>query len=226
MSNWEESKHPRDTEGKFTDKGQGTPAERKRLEEMSDHIKTNKNKANINFREIEKTIYKNRIRLEKEVNAVLDGNYKDSHITILEETPKVLQNLGVPNKPILMTSRHAYLAINKEGKYTGENEHYHDLGKDTFLLIPGLLQSPMMVLQNKKSKDDIITLLNWYDKEKNILICPIRVQGTGKYNELIIEGNIIKSVYGKRNIANYINKNFSSDDILFAGNKKIRDLHE
>lgn len=34
MSNWEESKHPRDAEGKFTDKGQGTPAERKRLEEL------------------------------------------------------------------------------------------------------------------------------------------------------------------------------------------------
>lgn len=34
MSNWEESKHPRDAEGKFTDKGQGTPAERKRLVEM------------------------------------------------------------------------------------------------------------------------------------------------------------------------------------------------
>lgn len=34
MNNWEESKHPRDAEGKFTDKGQGTPAERKRLEEL------------------------------------------------------------------------------------------------------------------------------------------------------------------------------------------------
>ena len=38
MSNWEESKHPRDAEGKFTDKGQGTPAERKRLEEMGIQI--------------------------------------------------------------------------------------------------------------------------------------------------------------------------------------------
>lgn len=34
MAKWEESKHPRDDDGKFTDKGQGTPAERKRLEEM------------------------------------------------------------------------------------------------------------------------------------------------------------------------------------------------
>lgn len=225
MSNWEESKHPRDSEGKFTDKGQGTPAERKRLEEMGDHTKTN-NKANINFREIEKTIYKNKIRLEKDVDAVLDGNYKDSHITILEETPKVLQNVGVPNKPILMTSKHAYLAINKEGKYTGENDHYHDLGKDTFLLIPGLLQSPMMVLQSNKIKDEVITILNWYDKDKNILIVPIKLNGKGNKNYIEIEANIAKSVYGRKNFENYINKNFTQNDILFAGNKKIRDLNQ
>lgn len=225
MSNWEESKHPRDAEGKFTDKEQGTPAERKRLEEMGDHTKTNNNKANINFREIEKTIHKNKIRLEKDVDAVLDGNYKDSHITILEETPKVLQNVGVPNKPILMTSKHAYLAINKEGKYTGENDHYHDLGKDTFLLIPGLLQSPMMVLQNKSNKDELVAVLNWQDKEKNILIVPLKLNGKGNKNFIRIDANIAKSVYGRTNFINYINKNFNQSDILLVNNKKIRDLN-
>ena len=67
--------------------------------------------------------------------------------------------------------------------------------------------------------------MNWYDKEKNILICPIRIGGYGKFNEITIQGNIAKSVYGKKNISNYINKNFNMNDILFAGNKKIRDLH-
>ena len=222
--NWEESKHPRDSDGKFTDKGGGTPAERKRLEEIAEHTKMN-NDLNINFREVEKIIYKNRMRLEKEVDALLEGNYKNSHITILEETPKVLQNIGVPNKPILMTSKHAYLAINSEGKYHSDNDHYHDLGKDIFLLIPGLLQSPMMVLQSKKNKDEIISILNWYDKQQNILIVPIKINGKGNKNYIEIEANIVKSVYGKNNLSNYVNKNFTPNDILFAGNKKIRDLN-
>lgn len=34
MAKWEENKHPRDDDGKFTDKGQGTPAERKRLRDL------------------------------------------------------------------------------------------------------------------------------------------------------------------------------------------------
>lgn len=222
--NWEESKHPRDSDGKFTDKGGGTPAERKRLEEIDEHSKT-RNNTNINFREVEKTIYKNRVRLEKEVDAVLNGTYKDSHVTILEETPKVLQNIGVPNKPILMTSKHAYLAINKEGKYTGDNDHYHDLGKDVFMLLPGLLQSPVMLLQNSKDKDELVAVLNWFDKNKNTLIVPLKLNGKGNKNFIRIEANIAKSVYGRNNFVNYISNNFSQNDILYAGHKKIRDLN-
>lgn len=222
--NWEESKHPRDNDGKFTDKGSGTPAERKRLEEIDEHSKT-RNNTNINFREVEKTIYKNRVRLEKEVDAVLNGTYKDSHVTILEETPKVLQNIGVPNKPILMTSKHAYLAINKEGKYTGDNDHYHDLGKDVFMLLPGLLQSPVMLLQNSKDKDELVAILNWFDKNKNTLIVPLKLNGKGNKNFIRIEANIAKSVYGRNNFVNYINNNFSQNDILYAGHKKIRGLN-
>ena len=222
--NWEESKHPRDSDGKFTDKGGGTPAERKRLEEIDEHSKT-RNNTNIDFREVEKTIYKNRVRLEKEVDAVLNGIYKDSHVTILEETPKVLQNIGVPNKPILMTSKHAYLAINKEGKYTGDNDHYHDLGKDVFMLLPGLLQSPVMLLQNSKDKDELVAVLNWFDKNKNTLIVPLKLNGKGNKNFIRIEANIAKSVYGRNNFVNYINNNFSQNDILYAGHKKIRDLN-
>lgn len=162
---------------------------------------------------------------EEQVNAVLDGTYKNSHITMCKETPKILQEIGIPNKPILMTAKHAYLAINKEGKYKNDNDHYHNLGKDLFIVIPKLLESPALVLQSNKNKKDIVAVLNWYDKEKNILICPIRVEGTGRYNEITIEGNIMKSVYGKQNIESYINKNFNQQDILIVGNKKIRELH-
>ncbi len=164
-------------------------------------------------------------RLSKQVDSVLDGTYKDYHVTILDETPKIMQEVGIPNKPLLMTTKHAYLAINKEGKYTG-NEYYHDLGKDVFLLIPGLLQSPTMVLQNNKKKDEILAILNWYDKNKNILIVPIKLNGRGNKDYIEIEANIAKSVYGKKNIENYINKNYTQNDILLFGNKKIRDLNQ
>lgn len=224
MAQWEENKHPRDDDGKFTSGG-GTPAENKKLEEMGISSKGD-TKSSLSAEEQRlKEMGIDTNELETQVDKVLNGTYKDSHITLCENTPKILQDIGVPNKPLLMTAKHVYLAINKEGKYNAEKDHYHDLGKETFQMIPKLLQSPEMVLQSNKNKDDIVVVLNWYDKDKNILICPIRVGGTGRYNEVTIEGNIVKSVYGKQNFDNYINKNFSQKDILYAGNKKIRGLH-
>lgn len=161
---------------------------------------------------------------EQQVDEVLDGKFKGSHITMCEETPKILQDIGIPNKPILMTAKHAYLAINKEGKYIGKDDHYHDLGKEIFMLIPKLLQSPMVVFESNKNPNDIVTVLNWYDNNKNILICPLRINGFGRYNEIVVEGNIAKSVYGKENIERYLENNLTMDNVLYIGNKKIREL--
>mgnify|MGYP005793675537 CR=1 FL=1 len=71
MNSWEESKHPRDADGKFTDKGQGTPAERKRLEEMG--ILSNK-----------KVSFEEELKHEEVENSRVLKNPKE----ILEKKPK------------------------------------------------------------------------------------------------------------------------------------------
>lgn len=165
------------------------------------------------------------LSFEEQVDCVLKGTYKDSHITMCEETPEVFQDIGVPNKPVLMTSKHAYLAINSEGKYKGRNDHYHNLGKDLFVSIPKLLESPVMVLKNRRMSNEVVAVLNWYDKNTNLLIVPIKIAGKGNKDFIEIEANIVKSAYGRMNFKNYINNNFSKNDILYAGNKKIRNFN-
>lgn len=201
---WNEGDHPRDSDGKFTSKGGG--------QSTASQVKTES-----------QSTKKEPRTLSSQIDAVLNNTNKDNYVMLSQETPKILQDIGVPNKPIFMTSKHTYLAINKEGKYSGENDHYHNLGKDLFMAIPKLLESPAIILQQKGDKD-IVAVLNWYDKDKNILICPIRINGSAQYNKITIEGNIAKSVYGKENFKNYINNNFQQKDILAVGNKKIRDI--
>ena len=165
--------------------------------------------------------------LEEQVDKVLNGTYKDQHITLSEHTPKSLQMLGIPDYPLLMTTKHAYLTINESGVYTNPKDHYHGLGRELFLMLPKLLENPMCVLQNKQNiKDgDVLVVLNWYDKNKNILIMPIRINGKGKYNYIEVDANIAKSAYGRENFAKYINDHYKMEDMLsFTGNKKIRDF--
>lgn len=203
---WDETDHPRDNDGKFT--SNGGEAQSNTKQSKHENKKDKKVKS-----------------LDEQVESVLNGSFTGSHVVLSEETPQILQDIGIQNKPMLITAKHTYLAINDSGKYTKESDHYHNLGKETFMMIPKLLQSPMMVLQNDMQAKDIIAVLDWYDKDENILICPIRIGGYGQYNELSIEGNIVKSVYGRQNLKNYINKNFNSNDILAISNKKIRDIH-
>lgn len=189
---WDESEHPRADDGKFTSKG-GGQATKKEPDSLGSQI-----------------------------DSVLNGTYKEHFVTISQETPKILREIGIPNKPMLITAKHTYLAINKEGKYSGENDHYHDLGKETIEHLPKLLESPILVFQ--KNSDDVIAVVNAVDKNKNPVIVPIRINGKGQQNFIEIDANIIKSVYGRNNISKFIEQNVTSDNLLLVENKKIRNL--
>lgn len=222
MAEFEERKHPRDNDGKFTSGADNSNNDldyklfergytHKEVAEMSKDDKNSilKNKDN------------NKSKLSNDVDDILNGQYKDSHITILEETPKIFQDIGIPNKPMLITAKHTYLVINEQGKYSG---NYHGLGKETFLDIPALLQSPILAFQSKDNKNDIISIINAIDKNGKPVIVPIHINGKGNRNYIEIDANIIKSAYGKDNIDTFLEKNLTEDNLLFIENKKIRNL--
>lgn len=227
MSNFNESEHPRANDGKFTNKD--TPAEEQRYNELYREKEKTPLEDMESLREQERRNNKpNKNKsFEQQVDKILDGTYKDQHIILNEETPKAFQDIGIPNKPILMTTKHAYLAISEKGKYNEKKNHYHNLGKELFLAIPKLLEKPTMILQNEQNirNNEVLAILNWYDKDKNMLITPILIEGKGNKNFMRITANILKSVYGRENFKNYINNNYKQKDVLFAGNKKIRDAN-
>lgn len=200
---WNEAEHPRDSEGKFTSNGGG--------QSTNSQVKSEN-----------QSTKKEPITLSSQVDSVLAGTYKGQHITMAQETPKILQDIGVLNRPMLITAKHTYLAINKDGKYTDKNDHYHDLGRETFENIPKLLESPILVFQ--KNKDDIVAVVNAVDKKKNPVIVPIRINGKGQQNFIEIDANIIKSAYGKENFSNFMKNNVRADNLLLVENKKIRNL--
>lgn len=244
---WEESKHPRDDDGRFTSKN-GTPAEHKRLrekgiiskeeeKELNHKVRSSSIKAETGYTitatkaEIKK--YEKQSKIEKQklsnnIDKVLNGTYKDTHIELTKNTPLVLRTLGIPNKPLLITAKHAYLSINKNGKYDSKHNHYHNLGKELFMNIPELLEQPKLIFQNKDNngkliKDNIVIVVDAIDKDNNQVIVPMKIRGDSG-NNLYIEPNVIKSIYGKENYQNFINKNVSKDNLLFKDNKKIRNL--
>jgi hypothetical protein len=162
--------------------------------------------------------------LSEQIDDVLSGNYRGSHVTLYEETPQTLQDIGVPNKPILITAKHAYLIINAEGKFSSEKNHYHNFGKDLFISVVQLLQKPILVFQNKDYDNEIVAVVNAIDKKKNLIIVPMRINATGNKDFIEIDTNLVKTIYGKENFQNYIDRNVDGSNLLLFENKKIRNF--
>lgn len=222
---WREEDHPRDEVGRFTFK------EQLRQEEIALHKNDNKkapvytdaevsalltrgiditDKTSPYYKELENLIHYE--DLDKNVDKVLKNNYKKLYIELLKETPIVFRQLGIDNKPMLITEKHTYLAIRPSGKYKGKNDHYHNLGKDLFMQIPKLIENPKMVLQ--KNNQNIIAVLSAKDKKNNPIIIPIVLKGySGDKN--YIEPHIITSIYGRKNYTNWLNEQLKNSKIIY-----------
>ncbi len=88
-------------------------------------------------------------QFSKDIDAVLAGTYKDSHVTLLDNTPQILQDIGLVDKPMLITAKHIYTCVNENGKYSGKDINYHGLGADFIKQVPQLLESQNLCLETK-----------------------------------------------------------------------------
>ena len=59
----------------------------------------------------------------------------------------------------------------------------------------------------KQSDNNYLIITELTDNNNNPIIIPIQINGKGTYNNLIIDENQISSVYGRKNLDNYISSN-------------------
>lgn len=126
-------------------------------------------------------------------------------------TPKILVDHGVKNKPMLMTRNHVRSTILTEdeakvrGLKTGKGINYHGLGKKLLMKTIDNLDKPNEIY--KKNDDTYLIVTRTKDQSGNEIIVPVRIDGTGVYNDVYIEENHILSAYGKKNLDAYLARN-------------------
>ena len=147
----------------------------------------------------------------KEVNDTLNNNLKsNTQVKVRDDTPNILVRLGIPNLPMLITQNHIKSIIYsiEEAKELGiykKDINYHGLGKYKFIKAIIELNNPESVYKIDKENYLIITKLK--DKYNKRIVIPIKVNGKGRYNDIFINENQIKSVYGRRSLLNYLKNN-------------------
>jgi len=166
------------------------------------HMKENENNVN----DINKyNNYKQSI-FSKQIDEILNGTFpKTDMLVVRESTPQVLQKLGLKNLPITLTQKHLDTIMNDNGKYTGAN--YHNLGVDIVKQLPETLERPLNVVKSSRKDNSIVVITDLSDKNDNIVIVSIVIDGTGKINDIKIDSNVMTSAYGKNNYDAWMEKN-------------------
>lgn len=158
---------------------------------------------------------------DEQVDAVLNGaDTVSTHLKVRDDTPKLLVDIGLDNKPILMTAKHTKSAVGVEGV----KGNVHHLSKETLKKLPELLENPAIVMESTK-EGSIVMFVNAVDEDNNPVLCAVKVDGDGYYNDVIIDANVVTSIYGKdTNPVGFISKAVDDGRLLYWDKKMSQTL--
>lgn len=184
----------------------------------------NKDKANsdIRYDSIGEATYSLR-SFDEQVDAVLNGSDTvSSHLKVRNDTPELLLKIGLSNKPMLITAKHTKAAV---GDISARG-NIHNLSVKTFKSLPELLEKPAIIMESTKA-GSIVMFVNAVDKNNNPVVCSIKIDGTGNYNNIEVESNVVTSVYGKdTNPIGFIDKAIKDNRLLYWNKKISQSLFE
>lgn len=147
----------------------------------------------------------------KQIDDLLSGkrNRKDS-LVVLSNTPKIIQELGAKDLPITVTSSKLERIMNAEGK---QSKQYHDLGIDIVKQLPEALERPLNILKSHDNSYVVVTELA--DKQGRPIIASIKIDGTGRLNDVEILSNVMTSAYGRNNYDAYMQRNIKEGNLVY-----------
>lgn len=82
------------------------------------------------------------------------------------------------------------------GLIIDSKDHYHGLGKTIYIEVINSLDTPRVIFENKKKSNEFLILTMVKDKNDNNIIVLIEIETKTKINNLMIDINRVKTIYG------------------------------
>ena len=161
-------------------------------------------------------------RLSQEIDNTLNHPELYKSVMICAHTPRVLQQLGLKDYPILMSQQHVRNCLHEKGK----NPHWHGLDKSDLIGLVDQLQAPALVMDSLNDDCSIITVTDTVDKDNLPIIAALRCYGEGQYELATLQSNYLTSVYGKDRFNNFLGKHVQENAVLYADKEKIQSLEQ
>lgn len=153
------------------------------------------------------------------IDKVLNNIKERTPIKLRDYTPKILVDSGIKNLPMYENPSHIRKNIlteqeaRKLGLAINKNDHYHGLGKDLYIKAIDSLDNPRVIFKRNNSNNYLI-LTTLKDNRGNNIIIPIEIETSTSVNNITIDINRLKSVYGydrtNPNLNEYIKYNITN----------------
>ncbi len=156
-----------------------------------------------------------------DIDKVLNDINERNPVRLRDYTPTILVNNGIKDLPMYENPAHIRKNIltKNEAQQLGlkisSRDHYHGLGKDIYAKTIDSLDNPRVIFKRNNSNDYII-LTTIKDSNNNNIIVPVEIETTTNVNNIKIDTNRIKTVYGydisRPDLNDYIKYNLNNNE--------------
>lgn len=158
------------------------------------------------------------LKFGREVDACLSSALpSDTALMVAEHTPELLAAMGVPDLPWLHTQHHVRCEVSPK---TGRRDSRHGLTVEQVKMMPELIEAPCAVVDNAPDKRGVVAVLDQLDPDGLPVVMPFNPAGCGSYLGSRLESNFVLSVYGKRNLGDYLDRAARAGRVLYMDKEK------
>lgn len=160
--------------------------------------------------------------LSEQIEEIQDGTFPRGNHVYVGKTPKILSDVGFNSDlPMLTTVHH----IRKAMLPKNEKLHHHGITKKQLSLLPQKIADPVMIMDSLDPKSNaVVVVTDMLDPDGMPIIAIIKADGSGMYNNVEILTNFVSSYYGRKNFANFVQRNVNADTFLYINKEKSRKL--
>lgn len=141
----------------------------------------------------------------------------------ISPTPGVLIAMGMSQRGIYMNKRHAMSVISPRD----DSKHHHGLTQGDLSRLPELLATPAIVtegLNGSTNPESIVMILPYVNNEDEPLMAIIRPNEKVSYELETVDANRLASIYGKRNVNNFLQSAIEQEKLLYVDKEITEEL--
>lgn len=148
-----------------------------------------------------------------------------NHVLVSPHVGGVLSSLGIADKPITMTVKHVWAAM-QPGPWEGGEFHHHGVQPAALKRLPWLIEHPALVANSKDDATKLILALPATDNRGMPLICPMKIDAQGRLDVDEFISNLVCTVFGPEDFYDYFGLALKPSNIVFIDSSMEAELCE